>query len=160
MYPGSPLRQQLIAVVLACTAWSATSAAPLEARAAVPQAFEPFLYPPFPGSASEESVFDHSSPTYSQTDNRIVTTGGLEARKTCPVPAPAGNPPPQDGVCDAGYGIYWSYDLADWLAYNGHDGVDYGVNYRPLYAAADADRVMYAGWWDPQNHTTALGIYV
>ena len=70
---------------------------------------EPFLFPPFPGSASEELIFDHSSPTYSQTDTRIVTSGGLEAHKNCPVPAPAGNSPPQDGVCDAGYGIYWSY---------------------------------------------------
>ena len=71
---------------------------------------EPFLFPPFPGSASEESVFDHSSPTYSQTDARLVTSGGLQATKSCPVPAPTGNTPPQDGVCDAGYGIYWSFD--------------------------------------------------
>jgi hypothetical protein len=105
-------------------------------------------------------VFDHSSPTYSQTDARIVTTGGLEAHKNCPVTAPPGIPPPLGGVCDAGYGIYWSYGLGGWLAYNGHDGTDYGISYRPLYAAADSDRVMYAGWWDPQNHTTALGIYV
>ncbi|HET6845696.1 MAG TPA: peptidoglycan DD-metalloendopeptidase family protein, partial [Anaerolineales bacterium] len=130
------------------------------AWASMPLANDPFLYPPFPGSASEESVFDHSSPTYSQTDSRIVTSGGLQASKNCPVPRPSGTPPPQNGVCDAGYGIYWSYDLGDWLAYNGHDGTDYGISYRPLYAAADSDRVMYAGWWDPQNHTTALGIYV
>ena len=130
------------------------------ALASLLHAPEPFLFPPFPGSASEESVFDHSSPTYNQTDARIVTSGGLEAHKNCPVPPPAGNPPPQDGVCDAGYGLYWSYDLADWIAYNGHDGVDFGLSYRPLYAAAVSDRVMYAGWWDPQNHTTALGIYV
>jgi hypothetical protein len=90
----------------------------------------------------------------------MVTSGGLEARKNCPVPAPQGSRPPQDGVCDAGYGIYWSYELGDWIAYNGHDGTDYGISYRPLYATADSDRVMYAGWWDPQNHTAALGIYV
>ena len=130
------------------------------ALAAPQRIAEPFLYPPFPGSASEESIFDHSSPTYSQTDARIVTSGGLEAYKSCPVPAPAENQPPEDGICDGGYGIYWSYDLADWIAYNGHDGIDFGVSFRPLYAAADSDRVMYAGWWDPQNHTTALGIYV
>ncbi|HEY5981974.1 MAG TPA: hypothetical protein VIU38_00755, partial [Anaerolineales bacterium] len=129
-----------------------------EASASRQLTLEPFLYPPFPGSASEESIFDHSSPTYSQTDARIVTTGGLLAYKNCPAPAPTGHPPPQSGVCDAGYGVYWSYDLGDWLAYNGHDGTDYGISYRPIYAAADSDRVMYAGWWDPQNHTSALGI--
>ena len=128
--------------------------------AAPAQALSPFLYPPFPGSASLESVFDHSSPNYSQSDNRIVSYGGHEADKNCPSPAPAGTPPPQAGVCDAGFGLYWSYDLGGWMAYNGHDGFDYGISYRPVYAAADADRIMYAGWADPQNHTTNLGIYV
>ena len=128
--------------------------------AAPAEALSPFLYPPFPGSASLESVFDHSSPNYSQSDNRIVSYGGHEADKNCPSPAPAGTAPPQAGVCDAGFGLYWSYDLGGWMAYNGHDGFDYGISYRPVYAAADADRIMYAGWWDPQNHTTALGIYV
>ena len=130
------------------------------ALAAPVESESPFLYPPFPGSASLESVFDHSSPNYSQSDNRIVSFGGHEADKNCPSPAPSGTPPSQAGVCDAGYGIYWSYDLGGWMAYNGHDGIDYGISYRPVYAAADADRIMYAGWWDPQNHTTALGIYV
>ncbi len=128
--------------------------------AAPAQQITPFLVPPFPGSASEESIFDHTSPNYSQSDNRIVAYGGHEARKNCPSPAPPGVPPPQPGVCDAGFGRYWSYDLADWIAYNGHDGIDYGVSFRPVYAAADADRVMYSGWWDPQNHSISLGIYV
>jgi peptidase M23-like protein len=130
------------------------------AAAAPARAITPFLYPPFPGTASEESIFDHSSPNYSQTDNRTVSNGGHEARKNCPSPEPAGTKPPQPGVCDQGFGIYWSYDLGGWMAYNGHDGIDYGITYRPVYAAADADQVMYSGWWDPQNHSTALGIYV
>jgi hypothetical protein len=29
-----------------------------------------------------------------------------------------------------------------------------------VYAAADADQIIYAGWWDPQNHKVNLGIYV
>ncbi len=120
----------------------------------------PFLYPPYPGSAAEGSVFDHTSPNYSQSDNRIVSYGGHQARKNCPSPQPPGTRPPQAGVCDQGYGIYWSYDLGGWMPYNGHDGIDYGISYRPVYAAADADRVMYAGWWDPQNHQASYGIYV
>ncbi len=32
------------------------------AQAAPAGEVAPFLYPPFPGSASEESIFDHTSP--------------------------------------------------------------------------------------------------
>jgi murein DD-endopeptidase MepM/ murein hydrolase activator NlpD len=123
------------------------------------QAAAPFLYPPYPGSASLESVFDHSSPNYT-FDNRTVLYTGDVANKNCPSPAPPGTPPPQAGVCNAGGGAYWSYGLGDWVWYDGHDGVDYGVSYRPIYAAADADQIVYAGWWDPQNHKINLGIYV
>ncbi len=123
-------------------------------------AVQAFLYPPFPGSASQESIFDHTSPNYSDTDKLITTFNGHLARKNCPSPPPAGTPPPQDGVCDYGYGLYWSYSLGDWVSYNGHDGQDYGISYRPLYAAADANQVVYAGWYDPQNHRSNLGIYV
>ncbi|MEW6404307.1 MAG: peptidoglycan DD-metalloendopeptidase family protein [Chloroflexota bacterium] len=118
-----------------------------------------FLYPPYPGTASQESIFDHTSPNYVQ-DRRVVAFDSSYASKTCPDPAPIGTPPAQPGVCDAGFGTYWSYGLGDWLAYDGHDGVDYGMSYRPLYAAADTDRVIYAGWWDPQNHRVSLGLYV
>ena len=69
-------------------------------------------------------------------------------------------PPPEPNVCDYGYGTYWSYSLGDWVSYNGHDGIDYGISYRPLYAAANADQVIYAGWYDPQNHKANVGIYV
>src|SRR5512143_1117093 len=122
-----------------------------------PQAVTPFLYPPYPGSASQESIFDHSTPNYT-FDNRIVGFTGDEARKNCPSPAPPGTPPPQRGVCNAGAGAYWSYSLGAWLYYDGHDGIDYGISYRPVYAAADADRVVYSGWNDPQNHQSGLGI--
>jgi len=122
-------------------------------------AVAPFLYPPYPGAASQGSVFDHSSPNYT-FDNRIVVFNGMEASKDCPAPAPAGTPPPQAGVCNAGSGGYWSYSLGDWMWYDGHDGIDYQISYRPVYAAADSDQVMYAGWWDPQNHKINLGIYV
>ena len=123
------------------------------------QAVTPFLYPPYPGSASQESIFDHSTPNYT-FDNRIVGFTGDEARKNCPSPEPPGIPPPRGGVCNAGAGAYWSYSLGAWMYYDGHDGVDYGISYRPVYAAADADQIVYAGWWDPQNHKINLGIYV
>lgn len=122
-------------------------------------AVAPFLYPPYPGRAVQSSIFDHSNPNYTQTDRRIVLYSGDVAYKDCPNPPPPGPPPPR-GVCDNGYGGYWSYSLGDWIYYNGHDGVDYAIAYRPLYAAAEADKVSYAGWWDPQDHRTALGLYV
>ncbi len=122
-------------------------------------AVTPFLYPPYPGSASQESIFDHSTPNYT-FDNKVVAFTGAEANKDCPSPAPAGTPPPQAGVCNAGGGGYWSYNLGDWMYYDGHDGIDFGISYRPVYAAADADQIIYAGWWDPQNHKINLGIYV
>ena len=142
------------------TARVAASAAAHPAPVRLAAAVDAFLYPPFPGAASQESVFDHTSPNYTDTDKIITTFGGDVARKFCPNPPPAGAPPPQKNVCDAGYGIYWSYSLGDWVSYNGHDGIDFGMSYRPIYAAADADQVMYAGWFDPQNHKSNLGIYV
>ena len=122
-------------------------------------AVAPFLYPPYPGTAAQGSVFDHSSPNYT-FDNRIVVFNGDVADKNCPDPEPVGSPPPQEGICNAGGGGYWSYSLGDWVYYDGHDGLDFGISYRPVYAAADADQVVYSGWWDPQNHKINLGIYV
>ena len=78
------------------------------------QAVTPFLYPPYPGTASQESIFDHSTPNYTY-DNKIVAFTGDQANKNCPVPAPPGTPPPQAGVCNAGAGGYWSYSLGDWV---------------------------------------------
>ncbi len=124
------------------------------------QYIEPFLYSPYPGTATENAVFDHASPDYTQTDNRIVAFTGDQADKFCPNPAPPGEAPPQAGVCDLGSGFYWSYSLGDWMSYNGHDGIDFGIQYRQLYAAANTDQVVYAGWQDPMNHTYALGLYV
>jgi hypothetical protein len=150
--PSTPLLRILRSlIVLAGLSIAAGGAWNLEARAAPQAVVSPFLYPPFPGSASEESIFDHTSPNYTQSDNRIVSHGGQEARKNCPSPPPSGSPPPQQGVCDRGFGVYWSYSLGDWIAYNGHDGIDYGISYRPVYAAAIATgsciRLV-----DPQNH--------
>jgi len=119
----------------------------------------PFLYPPFYGRSTEESIFDHSDPTYSMTDNKIVTYQGETLNKACPSPAPGGIQPP-NGLCDYGYGGYWSYQLGAYAFYNGHDGIDYGVSYRQVLAAADANQVVYAGWYNPQDHRSNLGIFV
>jgi hypothetical protein len=153
-----PLKNALTALLF-CIPLLSVRGASAEPSHAPQQVVTPFLYPPYPGTASQESIFDHSTPNYTY-DNVVLAYTGDEARKNCPSPAPPGTPPPQPGVCNAGQGGYWSYSLGDWIYYDGHDGVDYGISYRPVYAAADADQIVYAGWWDPQNHKVNLGIYV
>lgn len=151
--------KNLFAALILCGLFFSVRGASAGPASPFRQTVTPFLYPPYPGSASQESIFDHSSPNYT-LNNRIVAYTGDAANKNCPSPAPPGVPPPQPGVCNAGAGGYWSYSLGDWIYYDGHDGVDYGISYRPVYAAADADQIVYAGWWDPQNHKVNLGIYV
>jgi murein DD-endopeptidase MepM/ murein hydrolase activator NlpD len=152
------LKNALTALLL-CGFFLSVRGASAERSFALQTPVTPFLYPPYPGSASQESIFDHSTPNYTE-DNSVLAYTGDRARKNCPSPPPPGTPPPQTGICNAGAGGYWSYGLGDWLYYDGHDGVDYGISYRPVYAAADADQIVYAGWWDPQNHRVNLGIYV
>ncbi|NUQ86386.1 MAG: peptidoglycan DD-metalloendopeptidase family protein [Anaerolineales bacterium] len=154
-----PLKHALTLLLFSVVLLGVRGASAERSDAPEAQTVAPFLYPPYPGTASQESIFDHSSPNYTY-DNRVIAFTGDVANKNCPVPAPQGVPPPQSGICNAGSGGYWSYSLADWIYYDGHDGVDYGISYRPIYAAADADQVVYAGWWDPQNHKINLGIYV
>jgi hypothetical protein len=149
-------KNYFIAIILCSILLTARGAS---AEHPVLQTITPFLYPPYPGTASQESIFDHSTPNYT-FDNRVLAFTGDVANKNCPSPPPPGIPPPQPGICNAGSGGYWSYSLGDWVFYDGHDGVDYGIAYRPVYAAADADQIVYAGWWDPQNHKVNLGIYV
>jgi murein DD-endopeptidase MepM/ murein hydrolase activator NlpD len=150
----------LVSLMILATWMPPLPAAAQPAAAPAYQYVDPFLYPPYPGTTTENSIFDHSSPNYSQTDNRIVAFTGDEADRYCPVPAPAGTPPSQPGVCDGGYGMYWSYSLGDWLSYNGHDGIDYGIQYRSVYAAGDSDQVKYAGWADPMDHSYSYGLYI
>lgn len=152
-------RKNALTALFVCLFFLSVRGASAEPSRALQQPVTPFLYPPYPGRASQESVFDHSTPNYTY-DNVVLAFTGDTARKNCPVPAPPGTPPPQAGICNAGQGGYWSYSLGDWVYYDGHDGVDYGISYRPVYAAADADQIVYAGWWDPQNHKINLGIYV
>src|SRR5919106_5378820 len=56
------------------------------AEGIVAQAITPFLYPPYPGTASQESIFDHSTPNYTY-DNRVLAFTGEQALKFCPSPA-------------------------------------------------------------------------
>lgn len=44
------------------------------------------------------------------------------------------------------------------FGYDRHDGIDYGLNYEIVLAAADGT-VYGAGWADPSDHTSGLGLF-
>src|SRR5260221_12641807 len=88
------------------------------------QVVAPFLYPPFPGTASLESVFDHSSPNYT-FDNKVVVYTVDVANKDCPSPPPVGTPPPQAGVCNAGGGASWPIGLGECIYYHRYGVIDF-----------------------------------
>ena len=45
------------------------------------------------------------------------------------------------------------------FGYNGHNGIDYGLRYRPVRAGTTGD-IASAGWENPGNHQTGLGLRV
>lgn len=103
----------------------------------------PFLYPPYPGVVKENSIFDHNIPTYGANENQIILSyTGHEAVDSC-----------TDRVCN-------SATLNFNLSYDGHSGIDYGTDYLPIFAAADADQVLFAGWDSLTDHRARLGLYV
>lgn len=57
------------------------------------QGVTPFLYPPYPGAVSENSIFDHHMPTYTIQDRTIVTYTGHQAIGTQGDPNCDGIPP-------------------------------------------------------------------
>ncbi|MCI0610954.1 MAG: peptidoglycan DD-metalloendopeptidase family protein [Anaerolineae bacterium] len=106
----------------------------------------PFLYPPYPGTVEEISIFDHQTPVNARelSDGVIIAFTGNEA---------SGDPITDEGV-------YWNNDLGFALSYDQHEGIDYDVNYAPVFAAADSDQVIAAGWSNPLNHNSGLGLNV
>ena len=90
------LKNALTALLL-CSFFLSVRGASVESSFALQGTVTPFLYPPYPGNASQESIFDHSTPNYTY-DNIVLAYTGDIARKNCPSPPPAGTPPPQAGV--------------------------------------------------------------
>ncbi|RPJ15920.1 MAG: hypothetical protein EHM33_34410, partial [Chloroflexi bacterium] len=75
--------KNVLTALLLCGLFLGVRGASAEGPAAPPQAVTPFLYPPYPGAASQESVFDHSTPNYTY-DNIVLAFTGDQARKNCP----------------------------------------------------------------------------
>lgn len=83
-----------------------------------------FLTLPFLGPHFVTAIFDHCSPNY-VADGRVCRYDGRVAKA--------------EGFGEA------NTTGKDYLYYDGHDGIDYGLYYEPVAAAADGS-VMFAGW--------------
>lgn len=114
---------------------------------------EPYrpLHPPYYGETSVNAVFDHEFPVYcrrfpdfcreldylrdnprcSTSDERTVGTQVLH----------------YDGL------------HSKVLPYSGHNGIDFGLNYRHVLAS-HGGAVHYAGWFNSADRREALGLYI
>ncbi len=99
----------------------------------------PFLISPYHGSTAIISIFDHDSPNFLQ-DGLTVAITGVQAV-------------PDSAHHRTDFPAYWSSALRQYLDYDGHNGYDYDLSYKSVYAAA-AGKVLFAGleYPDAPNH--------
>lgn len=99
----------------------------------------PFLHRPYRGSRTvmqrTTSFFDHDKPWY-VADNVLVRFDGSRWKNV----SIQGCTPRVD-------------------CYDGHNGYDLDLYYEPVLSAA-AGTVIRAGWYNPLNHSVALGLWV
>lgn len=108
----------------------------VQSKPALAQA-PPFLYRPYYGDfPGFTAIFDHNR----QTANVFTNWNALWAY----------NPPTDISVTDGDGCDFVSY------CYDGHEGVDFALAYKPVVAAADG-QIDYAGW-SSTNHDTLLGL--
>lgn len=94
-----------------------------------------FLTLPFLGPHYVTSIFDHCNPNYAKDgivcryDGKVHVAGGLGDEDTTG---------------------------QDWLYYDGHDGIDYGLYFEPVAASADGV-VSFAGWDVPGDPKGGFG---
>ena len=93
-----------------------------------------FLTLPFLGPHYVTSIFDHCGPNY--------VADGIVCR--------------YDGRTHVAGGWTDDTEVEDWLYYDGHDGIDYGLYYEPVAAAAGGI-VSFAGWDRPGDPRGGFG---
>jgi murein DD-endopeptidase MepM/ murein hydrolase activator NlpD len=102
----------------------------------------PFLNAPYYGTKSITSYFDHSYPL--NINNNVTYFDGR-----------LGN----IAGCDPNFNRAYATATGDCLYYDGHEGVDFGLNYEPIIAAA-AGTVSWAGWDNINNRTSGYGLVI
>lgn len=110
-----------------------------------PAVSTPFLSQPYAGWTSIVSYFDHDAPNFTR-DGLLVTASGLEARPDAVHQAPD-------------FPAYWSAQLRQYVYYDGHNGYDFKLWYKPVYAAA-AGKVIFAGYEYPDAPDHGYGAMV
>ena len=105
----------------------------------------PFLTSPYFGTTSMTAVFDHQYPVYTGSTpadipNSIVNRNGTIQIHPPSPPAPT----PYENPC---------------AKYSGHSGIDYGLRYEHVIAAHKG-KVLQAGWTNPENRRTGLGLRI
>lgn len=102
---------------------------------------DPFLSPPYFGTAKVTSVFDHEYPQY---DEEVNYPGEPEVIPTTIMH--------HDG-------IRYEDTQTDPYGYSGHDGIDYSLSYQYVLAT-HAGEVVTAGWQYETNHRAGLGLRI
>ena len=100
----------------------------------------PFLQAPFFGTSRANCVFDHEYPIYDKEDLLGDTISTTVVHN--------------DGSRASGPLV-----IGTTTCYSGHSGIDYGVAYKPVLAAA-AGTVVKSEWQNPLNHREGYGLYV
>lgn len=128
-------RKPLATILILVVAITIVNPSPIQIIASpVQQSPARFLSPPFYGTTTVNSVYDHEYPTYDNWPETENNDWVLHYDNTT-----------------AGGGARQSYD--------GHNGIDYDLEYELVRAAASGD-VQYAGWRNPANHQGGEGLYV
>jgi murein DD-endopeptidase MepM/ murein hydrolase activator NlpD len=111
-----------------------------------PPTVTPLFYPMYPGQAEAEAIFDHKYPRYA--DDPITST------------LVAYNGRAYHCYDSDGNGKDECINDGPWRYYSGHDGIDFGVHYVPVLAAAGSNNVISAGWDNPNCHSCETGLHI
>lgn len=99
------------------------------------------LQPPYYGETSINAVFDHEFPRYArESDDEYLICANDAAVITTTV-------------------FHYNGTHSTALYYSGHDGIDFGLNYRYVLAAHSGE-VSEAGWANAQNRRAGLGLRI
>src|SRR3984893_5136981 len=130
-------------------------------------------------------AFTHAAPRYAQASNSASNTATTKSKQQNATPAPFMHRPfyvsqtvgprstsvvDHDKPWYINDGIFVRYDGMRWTnvsigsctggvnCYDGHNGYDLNLWYEPVLSVA-AGTVIRAGWYDPYNHQSALGLW-